>query len=212
MTEQGSPEWHALRCGKATASRIADIIRKTRTGVSASRERYMGQLIAERLTGLVADSYKSEDMEWGTQTEEQARIAYEFHRNQVVEPIDFTIHPDIPMSGASPDGLVGVHGLVEIKCPATHTHIETLLSLEVAPDYMTQMQWQMACTGRAWCDFVSFDPRMPEHMRLWVARIERDETTIVTLESAVRTFIAELDEKVRALRASYPEPAQQAAE
>jgi putative phage-type endonuclease len=212
MIEQGSPEWHALRCGKATASRIADIVRKTKTGVSAARERYMGQLIAERLTGAVADSFKSADMEWGTQTEAEARIAYEFHRNHPVEPIGFVMHPTIAMSGASPDGLTGHNGLIEIKCPSTHTHVATLLKRSVDPDYLIQMQWQMACTGRQWCDFASYDPRMPEHMRLWVHRVHRDHEHIEQLEVAVRAFLAELDDRVAELRASYPEPATEAAE
>jgi len=212
MIEQGSPEWHALRCGKATASRIADIVRKTKTGVSATRERYMGQLIAERLTGTVADSFKSSDMEWGTATEAEARIAYEFHRNQPVEPVDFVVHPGIAMSGASPDGFVASDGLIEIKCPATHTHVDTLLRRMVAPDYLIQMQWQMACTGRQWCDFASYDPRMPEHMRLWVHRVQRDQEHIEQLESAVRAFLSELDDRVSELRAAYPAPTPMAAE
>jgi putative phage-type endonuclease len=212
MIEQGSPDWLALRCGKATASRIADIVRKTKTGTSATRDRYMGQLIAERLTGAVADSYKSADMEWGTATEAEARIAYEFHHNVPVEPIDFVTHPTITMSGASPDGLIGTDGLIEIKCPATHTHVATLLKRSIEPDYMIQMQWQMACTGRQWCDFASYDPRMPEHMRLWVHRVHRDAEHIAQLEDAVGAFLVELDDRVNELRAAYPEPTQQAAE
>jgi putative phage-type endonuclease len=169
IIEQGSPEWHAMRCGKVTASRVADVIRKTKTGVSASRERYMGELIAERLTGVVQDGFKSADMQWGNDTEDQARTAYSFMRDVDLVPIDFVDHPTIPMSGASPDRLVGssasgpdVYGLVEIKCPATHTHIGTLISETIPTDYVTQMQWQLACTGRRWCDsFPSIQECLP---------------------------------------------------
>ena len=142
MIEQGSPEWQALRCGKATASRVADIMRKTKTGPSAARQRYLGELVAERLTGQKANGYKNADMDWGILTEADARAAYAFFHS-AVELIDFVDHPSIAMSGASPDGFVGDDGLVEIKCPATHTHIETLISQSIDTDYGTQMQWQI---------------------------------------------------------------------
>lgn len=203
MIEQGTAEWHALRLGKATASRIADIIRKTKSGVSASRARYAGELVAERLTGVPASSFKSADMEWGNATEEEARNAYGFYRNAKMEAVAFVDHPAITMSGASPDRLVGSDGLLEIKCPATHTHIATLLSQQIDPDYLTQMQWQMACTGRAWCDFVSYDPRMPEAMRLFVKRVPRDSATIATLDAAVREFLGEVDTTIASLTALY---------
>lgn len=201
--EQGTPEWHALRCGKATASRIADIIRATKTGVSKSRERYLGELVAERLTGVQPTGFKSADMEWGNATEAEARSAYEFYKNATTTKVDFVDHPTIPMAGASPDSLVGDAGLLEIKCPASHTHIATLLGEPIDPDYMTQMQWQMSCTGRAWCDWVSYDPRMPEDMRLVTRRVERDSTKIIALESAVRKFLQEVDETVAKLTAMY---------
>ena len=204
MIEQGSPEWHALRCGKATASRVADIMRKTKTGVSATRERYMGELIAERLTGVQAESFKSADMQWGNDTEAQAREAYAFYHRAQLESVAFVDHPTIGMSGASPDRLVGIDGLLEIKCPATHTHIATLLGAPVEPDYIKQMQWQMACTGRQWCDFVSFDPRMPEALRMKRIRIARSALMIVEIETAVVAFLSELDEKEAAVRNLLP--------
>ncbi len=209
---QGSPEWKAARCGKVGASKVADIIAKTKTGPSASRATYMGQLIAERLSGVMTEGFKSAAMEHGTETEAEARIAYEFLRNHIVEEIGFVDHPAIQMSGASPDGLVGDDGLVEIKCPNTATHIDTLLNGRVPGRYVTQMQWQMASTGRQWCDFVSYDPRMPEHMRMWVQRVSRDADFILMLEEAVSTFLAEIDSKVEQLNAAYPETFKQAAE
>lgn len=199
--EQGSPEWHALRVGKATASRIADIMRKGRGGAeSASRQRYLGELVAERLTGQPTQTFKSADMDWGTATEEQACDCYAFLSNAGdMVGVAFVDHPSIQMSGASPDRLVGDAGLLEVKCPATHTHIATLLGAPINPDYITQMQWQMACTGRQWCDFVSFDPRLPEYMRLFVQRVARDDRRIAELEAAVRLFLGEVDDTLAQL-------------
>lgn len=203
MTEQGSPEWHALRCGKVTASRIADMLAKTKTGWGASRANYKAQLVAERLTGVVAEGYTNAAMEWGKATEADARAAYSFGKNMDVLPIDFAVHPNIPMSGASPDGLVGDEGLVEIKCPNTATHIDTLLGGVIPGKYGLQMQWQMACTGRAWCDFVSFDPRMPDDMQLFIRRLARDDDMIAAIAGEVRAFLAEIDSTVAQLIAMY---------
>jgi putative phage-type endonuclease len=189
MIEQGTPEWHALRVGKATASRVADIIRKTKSGVSASRARYMGELVAERLTGRPTESFKSADMDWGHATEAEAREVYAFERDATLEAVAFVDHPTIPMAGASPDRLVSTDGLLEIKCPATHTHLATLLGASIESDYLTQMQWQMACTGRQWCDFVSYDPRLPGEMALFVKRVQRDEAVIRELEAEVSKFL-----------------------
>ena len=199
--DQGTAEWFGARCGKVTASRVADVIAKTKTGPSASRATYMGQLIAERLTGTVADSFSNAAMQWGTDTEPQARAAYWMQRDAEIAQIGFVDHPTIPMTGASPDGLVSHDGLVEIKCPNTATHIDTLLTGRIPAKYHTQMFWQMACTGRAWCDFVSFDPRLPEEMQLFVARLHRDEAAIRELESEVASFLVEIDAKIAALRA-----------
>jgi putative phage-type endonuclease len=201
--EQGSPEWHALRCGKVTASRVADILRKTKTGPSASRQRYAGELVAERLTGIVPERFKNGDMQWGNDTEPLALASYCFYGSADVALVAFVDHPTIEKSGASPDGLVGDAGLVEIKCPATHTHIQTLLGAPIDPDYAIQMQWQMACTGRAWCDFVSFDPRMPEDMQLFTARVQRDDAIIKSLEASVLAFTADIDATVAMLLKQY---------
>jgi putative phage-type endonuclease len=196
MIEQGTPEWFAQRIGKVTASRIADIMAKTKTGVSASRGNYLAQLVAERLTGQSADTFKSGAMQHGTETEPQARMVYEAETGQIVTEVAMINHPTIEMSGASPDGFVGTDGLVEIKCPNTSTHIASLMADKAPSGYMAQMQWQMACTGRAWCDFVSFDPRMPEDMQLLIKRVPRDEALIAEYEAEVIKFLAEVQETV----------------
>lgn len=211
MIAQGSAEWFAQRAGKVTASRVADVIVKTKTGWGASRANYAAQLVAERLTGNVEPTFTNAAMQWGTDKEPEAREAYEFHAGVFVDQVGMIDHPKIAMTGASPDGLVGDAGLVEIKCPNTATHIETLLSGKVPAKYVTQMAWQMACTGRAWCDFVSFDPRMPEHMRLFVQRVDRDDTLIATLEAEVSAFLTEVSETVASLTRAYPAEMQVAA-
>jgi putative phage-type endonuclease len=203
---QGSDEWKALRLGKVTASRVADVIAKTKTGYSASRANYMAQLIAEHLTGVVADSYANAAMQHGTDTEPEARAAYEFYHG-AVEQIAFVPHHKIEQAGCSPDGLVGADGLVEIKCPNTATHLETLLGRTVPSKYEAQMQFQMACTGRQWCDFVSYDPRMPEHMRLFVKRLARDDKRIAEIEGEIAAFLLEMGVKLCELNSLYKEAA-----
>lgn len=197
---QQTEEWFKARLGKVTASRVSDVIAKTKSGYSASRAKYMTQLILERITGERAESYSNAAMEWGVEQEAFARAAYEAHANVLVDQCGSFDHPSIPMSSASPDGLVEQDGLVEIKNPMSHTHLETLLTKTVNGDYVTQMQWQMACTGRKWCDFVSYDSRMPEHLRLFVKRIERDDETIAELEKEVSKFLSELEDKVNKLK------------
>lgn len=199
MIEQGSPEWYAARLGKVTASRVPDMLAKTKTGWGASRANYMAELIAERLTGVVAEGYTNAAMQWGTEYEPEAKTAYEFMTDREVKPAGFVIHPEIADSGASPDGFVGDDGLVEIKCPTTATHIETLTAQEVPSKYVAQMQWQMACTGRKWCDFVSYDPRMPEEMRLFVGRVARDDEYIKATTEAIRVFLDEMSKKLARL-------------
>ena len=199
MIEQGSPEWFAQRLGKVTASRVADVIAKTKTGYSASRENYMAQLVCERMTQTVAESYTNAAMQWGTETEPLARAAYEAHVDVLVDEVAMIQHPTIEASGAPPDGLVGDDGQIEIKCPNTATHIDTLLSQQAPAKYVTQMQWQMACTGRKWCDFVSFDPRMPKELQLFIKRIDRDDAYIDMLEKEVVSFLKELDAKIEKL-------------
>lgn len=200
---QGSPEWFAARLGRVTASRVADVIAKTKTGWGASRANYMAELVAERLTGERAPSFSNAAMQWGTDQEPNARAAYELRFDVDVAQVGFVSHPALEMAGASPDGLVGDVGLVEFKCPNTATHIDTLLGEPIASKYVAQMQWQMACTGRQWCDFVSFDPRLPESMTLFVQRIHRDAKFIGDLERSIAEFLGEVDAKVSELRARY---------
>lgn len=204
---QGSDEWFAARLGRVTASRVADLIARTKSGYSTSRANYAAQLVAERLTGVVQDSYTNTAMQWGTDQEPDARAAYEFLSGNIVTEVGFVLHPTILMSGASPDGLVGAEGLVEIKCPNTATHIETLLGASVPAKYETQMLWQMACTGRKWCDFVSYDPRLPEDMQVFIHRMPRDEAKITELEVEVKGFLFEVDQTVRALTRRYGDKA-----
>ncbi len=197
--EQRTDEWFAARLGKVTASRVADVVAKTKTGYSASRENYMADLIVERLTGQKASSFSNAAMEWGTEQEPNARAAYSARTGELVEEVGFIDHPTIPMSGASPDGLVN-EGCVEFKCPNTATHLEYLLAGKPPERYVTQMQWQMACTKRPWCDFVSYDPRLAEHLQLLIVRVPRDDKRIAELETEVRKFLIELDDKVTKLQ------------
>lgn len=198
--EQGSPQWFAIRCGKVTASRVADVIATTKSGYSASRANYEAQLICEILTGKPAESFTNAAMQWGTETEPLARAQYELKTGNMVNQIGFVVHPIIEQAGASPDGLIGEDGCIEIKCPNTSTHLDTLLSQKVPSKYITQMTWQMVCTGRKWCDFVSYDPRLPENLQLYIERIELDEDYAKKLQNEVVMFLVEVNEKVEKLR------------
>ena len=208
---QGSEEWIAARVGKVGASRIADIVAKTKSGYSTSRANYAAELIAERLTGKKAEGFTNAAMQWGTDNEPQARAMYEFMRNVSVVEVGIVLHPTIENAQASPDGLVGDDGLVEIKCPLTSTHISTLRGGEIDGKYMKQMQWQMACTGRDWCDFCSFDPRMPAEMQIHIRRVNRDPVAIAEIAKEVCAFLAEIDSTVAELTAKYM-PTAEAAE
>jgi putative phage-type endonuclease len=204
--EQRSPEWFAERLGKVTASRVSDLMAQTKSGYSASRANYMAELICERLTGQQAERYSNAAMQWGTDNEAGAKAAYSFMTDCAVDDVGFCLHQTINDFGASPDGLIGSDGLIEVKCPNTATHIETLLSDGIDGKYHTQMQVQMACTGRAWCDFVSFDPRLPVDMQLWVKRVHRNDARISEIESEVRGFLVELSTKIATLKSKYPDP------
>lgn len=198
--EQRTEEWYKARLGKVTASRVADVLAKTKTGVSASRANYLTELVVERLTGQQAEFYTNDAMQWGTDTEPQARMAYEAHKNVLVDEEGFIDHPSISNFGCSPDGLISNDGLIEIKCPNSKTHIDTLLSGKAPSKYIPQMQTQMAVTGRQYCDFVSFDPRLPEDLQLFVIRVERDDEYISKLEEEVSAFLKEVDETVTKLK------------
>jgi len=198
---QRSPEWFAARLGSLGASEVYEAIARTKTGWGASRANVMARKIVERLTGVPQDTYINAAMQNGIDTEPEARIAYQLSRDVGVVEVGLIRHPSIPNTHASPDGLIGDDGLLEIKCPQSAKHIETLLGQVIDLRYHTQMQWQMACSGRQWCDFVSYDPRMPEHMRLFVQRVDRNDERIEELEEMVRDFLGELDEKLARLRA-----------
>jgi putative phage-type endonuclease len=196
---QGSPEWLQARVGIVTASRVADILATTKSGPSASRAGYLGELVAEQLTGQSAASiFMNDDMRRGTELEPDARFAYEINTGLVVAQVGLVLHPTMK-AGASPDGLVGDEGLVEIKCPRTHVHIGYLEGGKPPAKYLPQMGWQLVCTGRRWVDFASYDPRMPEALQLFVARYEPSMDELKALEAEVSKFLAEVDAKVHAL-------------
>ena len=199
MFEQGSPEWFAARLGKVTASRVADVLPKIKEGESASRKNYKADLVAERLTKQKTLGFSSTAMQWGVETEHQARAAYEVTTGDFVEQIAFVDHPAIVNFGCSPDGLVGDDGLIEIKCPNTATHLEYLEADAPPKKYFIQMQAQMSATGRKWCDFVSFDPRLPDGLELLIVRVNRDDKYIKIMEDEVSKFLQEVDNKVESL-------------
>jgi len=196
---QRSPEWYAARCGSLGASQLADALAKTKSGWGASRANLQAKIVIERLTGKQEEGFSSAAMLWGVEKEEEARTAYSFVTDNDVLEVGLYKHPTIIGTHASPDGLVGHDGCLEIKCPNSATHIETLKSGQVAHKYLLQMQWQMACANRQWCDFVSFDPRMPDNLSLYIQRIERDNDMLAILESEVAAFLVEVDVDVKAL-------------
>lgn len=209
MLQADEQDWLRARCGHVTASRIVDVMARNRTkdGWGVTRSNYAAELIAERLSGCPSESFTSAAMQHGKDTEGHARAAYEFHTDFNVSPAAFVTHANIEWAGATPDGFVGDDGLVEFKCPNTATHIDTILSQKVPTKYIPQIQWQMAVTGRAWADFVSFDPRLPERMRLFIKRVNRDDNAIGEMERHVEQFLAEVDDTIKRLRRQYAEAA-----
>lgn len=191
--EQGSDAWKALRAGKVTASRVADVMSKIKSGESAGRKNYRMDLVAERLTGKPVDSFTNSAMQWGTEQEPFARIAYETYKGIFVEQVPFVDHPTIEWFGCSPDGLVGEDGLLEIKSPNTTTHLEYIEIGKPPARYIPQMMCQMACTGRKFCDFVSYDPRLPDDLQLFVVRLDRDDAYIQEMEAEVKQFLNEVE-------------------
>jgi putative phage-type endonuclease len=198
--EQRTEEWFAARLGKVTASRVADVLAKIKSGESASRKNYKMELVVQRLTNKVGESFTNAAMEWGTEQEPFARMAYEAHTGTFVKEDGFVDHPTIEGFGCSPDGIVG-EGLIEIKCPNTANHIETVLENKAPSKYIPQMQCQMAVTGAKWCDFVSFDPRVPEDLQLFVVRVERDQEYIDSMEVEVKQFLSEVLDLFNQLKA-----------
>lgn len=199
--EQRTDDWYAARLGKVTASSLHKVLSKTKTGYGADRGNYMTQLVLERVTNSKADGYSSAAMQWGIDQEPFARAAYEATRGVMVDEVGFIPHPTIKDAGASPDGLVGDDGMVEIKCPESKTALECWLSENpVEAKYFAQMQWQMRCADRSWCDYVVFDPRMPAKAQLFIKRVERDDAWLEKAEAEVIKFLAEVDAKVAALK------------
>lgn len=196
LAEQRSPEWFEARLGKATASRFSDIMAKTRSGYAASRKNYMAELVTQRLTGAIPEPYSNTAMQWGTDNEPLARLAYELQTGNEVEETGLWVH-DTLEAGASPDGFVNKDGVLEIKCPNTATHIETLELQQVPRQYLAQVQGQMWITDRKWCDFVSYDPRLPENAQMIIIRVERDEKYIEELETEVINFLKQVEEQVK---------------
>lgn len=197
---QGTPEWHARRCGKVTASRISDIMARTKTGAAASRANYMAQLVVEVLTCKPTEGFQSPAMARGTELEPVAREQYSIRTGNLVDQVDFVDHPTIASSGASPDGLVGDDMVVEFKCPTTSVHFNYIESRKVPSDYNLQIQWQLACTQRVKADFVSFDDRVPEELQLLIVPVERDDKLIADIEKEVIKFLEERDAKVKFLK------------
>jgi putative phage-type endonuclease len=197
---QRTDAWMQQRLGKVTASRVADVLAKIKSGESASRKNYKMELVVQRLTGKAGESFTNAAMEWGTEQEPFARMAYEAHTGTFVKEEGFVDHPTIEGFGCSPDGIVG-EGLIEIKAPNTANHIETVLENKAPSKYIPQMQCQMACTGAKWCDFVSFDPRVPEDLQLFVVRVERDQEYIDSMEVEVKQFLSEVLDLFNQLKA-----------
>lgn len=192
---QGSSEWLESRMGKVTASRVKDVMAQGRGGApSASRRNYMMQLLCERLTGTREEGFTSAAMQRGTDLEPVARSAYEIDKGVMVTEVGLVAHPAIIGFAASPDGLVGADGLVEIKNPNTAQHIAVMQSGKHDSQYEWQMLAQMSCTNRDWVDFVSFDDRLPDQLQYVCFRFERDGNRIIAMESAVREFLEELAE------------------
>jgi putative phage-type endonuclease len=198
MFDQGSPEWPAERMGKVTASALVNVMMAKNT---AGYQNYMAQLICERLTGQPVETFKSDAMQYGTDTEAQARAFYELETGNDVRQCGFIPHPLLEWAGASPDGLVGELGLVEIKCPQPAKHIKNLMGGTIDRAYALQMQWQMECTGGEWCDFVSFNPSFPDHLQIHIQRVDRDQELISEIMAATTTFLAETESKLRVLNA-----------
>ena len=205
--DQRSEEWWQIRCGKITASKIGDLMATTRSGPAASRKNYIAQLVVERMTGQPASSYSNAAMQWGVDTEPMARARYELVTGRDVVEEGFIVHPEIADAGASPDGLVGDDGMLEIKCPQSATHIETLLGAPIDRRYLLQMQWQMACAGRTWCDFVSFDPRMPEAHQIHIQRVEIDYKLVSDITACVLVALDEIADTIARLDARLREAA-----
>lgn len=199
--DQNSHEWLAERRGRITASRIANVMSTLkRGGEGADRKNYRTELIAERLSGRAEDHYTSPEMMWGTENEPYARAAYEIGCGVMVDQVGFVLHPTMDFSGGSPDGLVGEDGMIEIKCGKTTTHLKWLMAGEVPEEHQDQILWNLCCTERKWCDFISFDPRLPDGLNIFIVRMQRDEKRIANIEAEVKLFNDQVDAVAADLR------------
>lgn len=200
--EQGTPEWLAIRCGKITASKIKDVMSKAKTGngESITRKNYRMQLIAERLTGCVAESYTNAAMAWGVQFEPEARTAYEFISGHTVEQIAFADHPTIDMAGCSPDGILPDGAIWEAKCPLTANHIQWMLDGGVPAEHQLQMLWQIEVMDAPYGIFTSYDPRLPFDLQLYTARMERDDSRIEGIRAEVKRLNEDIEATISKLR------------
>lgn len=200
---QNSEEWRQARCGSLGASQIALALARTKTGWGASRANVMATIIAEKLTGVPEEGYVSEAMRRGKELEAEARLAYELRTGAGVQQVGLVRHPTIVGTHASPDGLIGEHGLIEIKVPNLATHVDYLISQQIPMNYQQQMAWQLICTGRKCCDFCSYAPQLPASMQLFIRPFTLPETWAKEMESEVATFLKEVDRKVDDLRHLY---------
>ena len=195
--EQGSDAWKQARLGHVTASNMADVMSKGKgTSEAVGRYKYKVKLVAERLTQTAGESYSNAAMEWGIEQEQFACIEYEASQNVFLERTGFWLHPKIQWLGVSPDRLVGDDGLIEVKCPNTTTHLGYLFENRIPPDYYKQIQCQLWVTGRKWCDFVSYDPRLPKRNQLLIVRTERDESLIKEMEAETIQFLSEVNQLI----------------
>lgn len=198
--EQRSPEWHAARLGKLTASCLGDAFATTKSGFSTSRRNLRLRLVLERLTGRSQESgYTNAAMDRGIQLEPDARAAYEVESGLLVDTVGFILHDELP-TGASPDGLIGDDGGIEIKCPGAAAHLDYLKG-EIPNDYRLQVMHSLWLTGRAWWDFASFNPDFPEPLRLKVTRLYAKDIDLAAHELAVRFFLGEVEKELADVKA-----------
>lgn len=197
---QGTDEWKIEKLGHVSAGSVSDILAKGKGGESKMRESYKWRIVTERLTGQIQESFSNDAMLWGVETEEQARTTYELTYGVTVDQTGFVKHPTMQWVGASPDGMIGTDGLIEIKCPHTKTHLQTLEIAKAPAVYIPQMQMQMWTMNRSWCDFVSYDPRLPHNLQFFCIRVNRDQEYIDNMEKEVIRFLAEVESTIEAFK------------
>jgi putative phage-type endonuclease len=202
--EQNTPEWLQARCGRITASRVRDVLNWLKSGKeSEKRASYRVEILSERLTGRMESKNVNAEMQWGIDNEAAARFAYEQFIRAEVKRIGFVIHPSMDFFGASPDGLVGEDGGIEIKCPKTSTHLEWMFDGIIPDEHRYQMVAGICCTERKWWDFVSYDPRLPRHLRLFIVRMQRDESEVAKVEQEVLRFNEEVESMMKSLKCTW---------